>query len=46
MKNDKQFWISVVVLMAMAVLLVQNHQLGQRLDNLEQQEMNSANSLE
>lgn len=46
MKNDKQFWISVVVLLAMAVLLMQNHQLGQRLDNLEQQEMNSANSLQ
>lgn len=46
MKNDKQFWISVVLLLAMAALLVQNHQLGERLERLEQQGANTANALQ
>ena len=34
MKKDGQFWLSVVLLAAMAVLLWQNHQLKEQLENL------------
>lgn len=46
MKKDGQFWLSVVLLAAMAVLLWQNHQLKEQLENLSGHYANTASNLQ
>ncbi len=46
MKRDGQFWLSAVLLIVMAALLWQNYQLQRQVDNLSQQWVSTANSLQ